>query len=436
MDTKRLINDYVDSKRDEIIAYLMKMVSIPSINASQGGNEKNVQDWLAGTLEGFQFDKVEEFAADDNQMRPNVCAVINGSGNGKSLMFNGHMDVVDVAKPEIWYSDPFNPIIKDGMVYGRGTSDMKGGITGAIWAMKAIKDCGIPIKGDVIIQAVVGEESQEAPEIGTVKCLERGYTADFAICCEPSDMEVHISSSALMFFELEIEGKAVHISARNQAIFPQPYGIPSGKEVGVDAFKKSLIFVDYFYRLEEEWNHRFRDPILGAGGHPNKDLQGIGAFTINPSDIKGGVYLGSVPSYVKYLYGVWYPDQLVEKEVLCKEIEDAVKALASTDDFLREVPPKLTIPTVQDWPGFHVPEDHPGVQTLINAVESSGRQVIISGFKAVCDGYYINDFGIPCVNFGPGSVSNAVHGDNECVSIEDVIQSVKIYADMILRWCG
>lgn len=438
MSDKQKVFDYIDENREKIFEYLVDLVKFPSLNHTlEGGNEKDVQEWLANSLNELGFDKVDKFAVDPDEARPNVVGVMEGTGGGKSLILNGHMDVVPVSKPEIWCCDPFVPLRKDGKIYGRGTSDMKGGVASAIWAMKALRDCGIKTKGDAILQAVIGEESQQAEEFGTVKCLERGYKADFAIVCEPTDLEVHISSSALFFFELEIEGKAVHISARNQAIFPQPYGTASGKDVGVDAFKKSLMFVDYFYRLEEEWNHRYRDPILGAGGVNGHDVQGVGVFTINPSFIDGGVYLGAVPSYVKYMYGVWYPDQLVEKEVLFEEIKNAVAALASTDDFLRENPPKLNIPYLQDWPGFRVPVDHPGVQAMVKATQDvSGKPDAISGFKAVCDAYYLNKHGVPSIIYGPGSLAWSVHGDNEFVTEDSLIHAAKVYASMMMDWCG
>jgi len=437
MTTKEKIFNYIEENRETMVDYLMDLVRIPSINRVEGGDEKPVQDFLAQSLKEFGFDKVDEFAVDEEKQRPNVVGVLEGSGDGKSLLLNGHMDVVPVAKPEIWCCDPFEPKIVDGKVYGRGTSDMKGGITSAVWAMKALKDCGIKTKGDVILQAVIGEESQQAEVYGTVKCLERGYKADFGIVCEPSDMEVHIASSALFFFDLIVEGKAVHISARNQAIFPQPYGVPSGKDVGADAFKKSLLFVDYFYRLEEEWNHRFRDEILGGGGYGERDSQGVGIFTINPSSINGGVYLGSVPSVVKYTYGVWYPDQLVDPQELYDEIKRGVEAIASTDDFLRENPPKLVVPTLQDWPGFKVPVDHPGVVSMRKSVlDATGKKAVVSAFKAVCDVYYLNKHGVDSIIFGPGSLSYSVHGDDEFIPIDQMVDASKVYASAIIDWCG
>ena len=415
---------------------MKSLVRIPSINHSFGGDEKTVQDWLAEKLRTFDFDSVDLFAVDREQVRPNVVAVMNGTGNGKSLLFNGHMDVVPIAEPEKWHSDPFAPIQIENKIYGRGTSDMKGGVSAAIWATKAIRACGISLAGDVLLQAVTGEESNEAEEIGTVQCLKRGYTADFAVVCEPTDLELHTSSVGLFFFELVVEGKAVHISARNQVLFPQPAGVPSGPEVGVDAFKKSLLFAHYFYSLEEQWNHRWRDSVLGAGGRPGHDVQGVGLFTINPSFIEGGEYLGSVPSKVKYTYGVWYPDQLVDKEVLWEEIRRGVEALSSTDDFLRDHPPILTVPVLQEWQGFKVPEDHEGVRAMMQAIaDVKEAKPVVSGFRAVCDATYLNKHQVPAVVFGPGSLSWSVHGDNEFITVESLVTAAKVYASMMMDWC-
>lgn len=436
MSSKQKVFEYLDNNKDELVEFMKSLVRIPSINHTFGGDEKTVQDRLANSLRSLDFAEVEQFAVDAEQVRPNVVAVMRGEGGGKSLLFNGHMDVVPIAEPQKWHSDPFEPIQQGNKIYGRGTSDMKGGVSAAIWAMKAIKDCGISLRGDVLLQAVTGEESNEAEEIGTVQCLKRGYTADFAVVCEPSDLELHTASVGLFFFELIVEGKAVHISARNQVLFPQPAGVPSGPEVGVDAFKKSLPFVNYFYSLEEQWNHRWRDAVLGAGGSPGHDVQGVGLFTINPSFIDGGEYLGSVPAKVKLTYGVWYPDQLVKKEELWEEIRRGVEALASTDDFLRKNPPKLTVPVLQEWQGFHVPADHAGVRTMMGAIADVKEcRAVLSGFRAVCDAAYLNKHGVPAVVFGPGSLSWSVHGENEYITVDSLVAAAKVYASMMMDWC-
>lgn len=436
MSSKQKVFEYLDNHTEELVEYVKSLVQIPSINHTFGGDEKTVQDWLADSLRSLDFAEVEQFAVDAEQVRPNVVAVMKGTGGGKSLLFNGHMDVVPIAERHKWRSDPFEPVHQGNKIYGRGTSDMKGGVSAAIWAMKVLKECGITLRGDVLLQAVTGEESNEAEEIGTVQCLKRGYTADFAVVCEPTDLELHTASVGLFFFELIVEGKAVHISARNQVLFPQPAGVPSGPEVGADAFKKTLPFVNYFYSLEEQWNHRWRDAVLGAGGSPGHDVQGVGLFTINPSFIEGGEYLGSVPAKVKLTYGVWYPDQLVKKEELWEEIRRGVEALASTDDFLRSHPPKLAVPVLQEWQGFRVPADHAGVRAMMAAItDVEGCKAVLSGFRAVCDAAYLNKHGVPAVVFGPGSLSWSVHGENEYITVDSLVAAAKVYASMMMDWC-
>jgi acetylornithine deacetylase len=433
---KNKVFDYIESEKDKLVDFLKDLVSRPSINAGDGGDLKLVQDFLAGKLNDFNFDKVEEFAVDSEGKHPNVCAINKGTGGGKSILFNGHMDVVPVAEPDMWCCDPFKPVIKDGKIFGRGTSDMKGGVASAVWAMKAVKDCNIKLKGDVVLQAAAGEESQMAEELGTVQCIKKGYSADFGVVCECSDMELQIISSSLVFIELIIKGKPAHTSSRNQVIFPQPYGVPSGETVGVDAFKKSLKFVQYFYDLEEQFNHRFRDPVLGSGGSPGHDKQGVGVFTINPSFVEVGEYLGTVPAHAKYTYCIWYPDHFITKKQLFDEITQAVKALASTDDWLRQNPPQLNMPVIQDWPSFNTPVDHPGVISSRKSIEDAiGKPAVVSGFKAVCDATYLNNNGVPSVVFGPGSISWLVHGNDEYVSIENLIAAAKVYASMMIDWC-
>jgi len=437
MDNKKKVFDYIDAHRDDIVEQLKKMVAFPTINdGDSDGNEGPMQAFFAQQMRDEGFDTVVEAAYDAEGKRPNVVATRKGTGGGKSLAFNGHSDVVPISYPERWEFPPFEPTVKDGKLYGRGTSDMKGGLAAAFYALKALKDCGIKLKGDVVLHSSVGEESQSAETIGAERAVKDHYHTDFAIVCEPSNLEVQIASSALVFFTLIVEGKGVHVSAVNQMRFPQPNGIPSGNDIAVDAFHKSLMFVDYFDRLETEWNHRYRHNVLGWGGKGGHDQQGVGVFTMNPTFIQGGEYLGTVPSQMKLTYYIWYPDNLVSRDDLLDEIRRGVAAIASTDDWLREHPPIVEAPVIQDWPGFAVPEDHPGVQTLCGAVESAtGENSIISGFRAVCDAYYLGRQGVPAVVLGPGALNNNVHGDNEFIYIDDLVKATKIYASMAMDWC-
>ena len=439
MSRKEEVFAYIDAHREEIIGFLEKMVSFPTVNDGDcHGNELPLQEFFAEQMKRNGFDTVDVRAFDEEKIRPNVVGTRKGSGGGPSLVFNGHSDVVPVNYPDRWPCDPFKPLIKDGKMYGRGTSDMKGGLAAAFQALKALRECGVKLKGDVILHSSVGEESQSAETIGAEMAIKSGmYRADFGIVGEPSNLEVQIASSALVFFKLVVEGKGVHVSARNQMLFPQPGGLKSGNDVAVDAFRKALMFVDYFDRLEVEWNHRYRDKVMGVGGKPYHDQQGVGVFTMNPAYVQAGEYLGTIPSHCEITYSIWYPDQLVSRDEILDEIRRGVAAIASTDDWLREHPPVVEAPVIQDWPGFCVPEEHEGVAALKRAVkEATGDEAIISGFRAVADAYYLGRQGIPAIVLGPGALCNDVHGDGEYIVLDDLIKATKIYAAMAMDFCG
>ncbi len=427
------VHGYIERHTEELVHFLTQYLSIKSVNTGIAGEgqEGEVQDWLADRLAEYGF-RVDKWAVDPEGRRPNVVATLPGAGGGRDLIFNGHSDVVP--EIEVWERDPWKPVLEDGKLFARGSSDMKGGNAAAIWALRAIKECGVTLKGDVHLQFVVGEESNEGGTIGTAAAVDRGYRAPFAVVVEPTNLEIHVKSSSLFFFEIEIHGKSVHNSSRNQVLFPQPYGVQCGSQVGVDALQKALPFIDLFYRMEREWNHRWQDPVLGAGGVGAVDRQGVGVFTMNPALIEGGNYLGAVPGRVKVTYGVWYPPQ-VSVEKLWDEIRDKVRALASTDDWLNTHPPRVNVPVLQEWKGFSTFVDEPGV-TLLREVfrEALDRDPVVSGFKAVCDATYLGEKDIPAVVCGPGAISYGVHGADEFLPVSELVEAAKLYASFMAKW--
>jgi acetylornithine deacetylase len=430
---------YIEQHSREIVEYLKKLISIPSVNDGAHYdllNETAIQEWLAESLGGFGF-LIDKWAEDAAGVRPNVVATLKGAGTGRKLILNGHCDVVPVLEPAKWDSEPFLAVEKLGRIYGRGSSDMKGGLTAAIWAAKAIKDCGIRLKGDVYISSTAGEESGEGRSLGVASMVKRGYTAPFAIVAEPTDLELHVASAGIFIFELLVRGKSVHAASRNQVMFPQHYGLACGQEVGVDALHKALPFINMFYRMEQDWNLNWRHAIVGAGGHPFPDKQGVGVFYINPSFIEGGVYRASVNPYVKITYMVSYPPSVNRQDVI-DEIRRNVNALASVDSWLRENPPQLTAPVGprKPWDPFETSEDHEGVIALKQSYKKlMKKDMVVSGLKAVCDCTWLCNEGVPAVLVGPGNMSCGVHGDNEFVPIEDVIQATRLYAEFIMDWC-
>jgi acetylornithine deacetylase/succinyl-diaminopimelate desuccinylase family protein len=444
-DVKKDVIEYLDKHEKEIVDFLVKLIQFKSISYADGptagtGQELEIQEWLRDELTGMGFDKVDFWAVDKDKVRPNVVATIKGEGKGKSLIFNGHVDVVKVTDEDIkdWTVDPWNPVIKDGMVYGRGANDMKGGVTSMIWAAKALIENDAKLEGDLYVECEAAEESVQATTIGTNAIIDRGYTAPLAVVQEPTNCEINTMSNGLFAFELDVRGKAVHSSCRNQVLFPQRYGIPAGSKIGVDAIAKAIPFIEMFERLEVQLQHRWQDKtqILGGGGYPlHEDHKGVGIFGLTPSLIEGGTYVGAVAGYCKVTYCVFHPPWVTAEE-LCRELKGHVDALASTDDWLAEHPPKFNGPLLTLDPMKPIPIDHEGVKTLRSSFnEATGKTAILSGVKYVCDATVLTKRGIPTIIFGPGSVDMGAHGPDEHVPIQQVVDVAKTDAIAAINWC-
>ena len=440
-DTEHQIIDAIDNRKDELINYLKKLISFPSENEGipGTGNETELQEYIYNDLIETGFDKVEKISLNNSGARPNVVATLKGVEEKNSLMLNAHSDVVPVKKEEArkWLSSPYEAVVKDGVLYGRGASDCKGGLASIIFSEKILNDLQIKLNNDLYVVSSVGEESQEGETIGAALVAESGYNANLAIIAEPSNCEIHIESPGVFFFELKIYGKEAHTSVRNQILFPQRYGLPSGAEVGVDAIAKAIPFLELVQNIETENCHKWKAPTLSGGGYPVfSDNQGLGFFTITPTKIQAGDYIGSVCGHVSIIFVVWYPNWLNE-EAVAVDIKEKIMYLARTDEWLAENPPEFIYPTLQNWKPFKNSLNNPGVRLLGKTLEEiQNKPAIYSAFRAVCDGTFLQDKGIPSVVFGPGGIDMAVHGPNEFVKIEELIKCAKTYAIFAKRWCN
>ena len=438
---EKKIIDEVDNRKDELIDYLKKLISYPSENEGipGTGKETELQNFIYDDLKESGFDIVEKISSDSSGNRPNIVGTLKGLGKDNSLMLNAHADVVPVSEGEKkkWFSDPYNALIKEDKLYGRGASDCKGGLASIIFSVKILKDLKIKLNNDLYIVSSVGEESQEGETIGSALVVEKGYKAKFAVIGEPSNCEIHIESPGVFFFELKIKGKEAHPCARNQILFPQRYGLPSGSEIGVDAIDKAIPFIKLMQKIEIANCHKWKTSTLSGGGYPiPSDKQGLGLFTITPSKMQAGEYIGAVCGHASIIFVVWYPNWLKEENV-AMEIKEKVIHLAKTDDWLIENPPEFVYPTLQHWRPFKNTLDNKGVKLLGETLEEiQKKQPIYSAFKAVCDGTFLQDRGIPCVVFGPGGVDMSVHGPNEYTIIDDLVKCAKTYALFAYRWCN
>ncbi len=440
-EIEKQIIDQVEERKNELLEYLGNLVSFPSENEGvpDTGRETELQNFIYDDMLKSGFSRVEKISAKNDGHRPNVLGVIEGSSSKSPLMLNAHADVVPVKDIELkkWKSDPYKATVRDGKVYGRGTSDCKGGLASMVLAAKILKDLKVNLKNDLYVMSAVGEESQEGQTIGTALALERGYKPAFAVIGEPSNCEIHIESSGNFLFELKILGKEAHCAARNQVLFPQRFGIPSGYEIGVDAIDKEIAFIMLMQKIEWENSHKWKTATTNSGGYPiPMDNQGLGFFTITPAQITGGQYIGAVSGYANIIFNVWYPNWLKEEDV-AMSIKEKIMHLAATDEWLSANPPEFIYPTIQHWRPFKTPMEHPGVRLIEETYKDVlNQQPIYSSFRAVCDGTFLQEKGVSSIVFGPGGLNMSIHGPNEFVPIEELIKCAKTYAVFAYRWCN
>lgn len=432
MIDKRVIDDVsaaVESLQDELVRLTVDMVKIPSINPTYPGivledvlgGESNVNKFLKPVMEniGLEADLWEE-----EKGRANLVGIYKGTGGGKSLIFNGHIDVVPPGPLDNWtQAGPWSGKVADGKVWGRGTCDMKGGIAAAIIGLKALLKAGYKPKGDVFLESVVGEEMMNT-EAGTGATIKRGYKADAAIVVEPSGPPYRLgiipASPGVMYMVCTIKGKAVHASMRDELF--RPGG--AGAKVGVSSIDKAFIIYQGLRQLEEEWGQTKSHPLFTRPGH----------FTLHPGVITGGpsgAFVVSDESRIEY--SIWHAPQESEEQVK-KEVEEQIARFAQTDPWLRENPPKVE--WLLWWPPYDVPVDAP----ICKAVEVAREAVLNEpanyyGFAAVDDATFLNQAGIPAITIGPGNLQVA-HAPNEYVEIAELVDAAKIYALAIVEWCG
>lgn len=431
------IHIWLDNKRKEIEDFCCEIIR----HKSPTGRERDIQYFFYNYLkEELEPDYLKMCEKSNN--RPNIIAVWRGTDlKGSGILLNGHVDVVDVSEKELikWNTDPWTPLMINGRIYGRGASDMKGGITSMLWALKAIKEHRVKLKKNIGLELVVGEELMEH-EIGTTaatKCLiEAGYKFEFAIIPEPTNLEIHVISPGAFVLEIEVTGREVHDGVRNVILYPQPWGVPSGEDVGVDAIEKIILIYEALRLLERNLVLRWKHKILGSGGYPEgRDIQGVGSLVnFNIAFIEGGTYISSVPGYAKISANCYYPPWLNFEEVKSKILE-AINALTRYDEYLSKKPPKVTFSMF--WPPYETDVDNIYCQKLaLSYEEVTGRRKIYSGFRAVSDISFLQSLGIKGVCFGPGDLTMGAHGPNEYVPVNQLIEAAKVIATFLIKCCS
>lgn len=421
MNTK--IKKALEENKNYYINFLKKLISEDSsiIDMGRSGKEENAQKIIQEKLRDLNA-KIDIFSPDNAAMehhpefnpnhnyenRPNVVGRIPGSGGGKSLLINAHIDVVPPGNPDGWNSPPFAPQIIDGKLYGRGSCDMKAGGAAALMALETLHSCNIHLKGDVIFESVVDEEGGGN---GTLACCLKGYFADAAIIPEPTELTLMPAHMGWMFYRVTFYGKPLHCAF---------------KWDGVNAIEKCAAFMTKMQDVERRWAITKRHPYL-----PPPTI----CFTV----INGGNSSSTVPEKCTLDMSVhFHPCKTVNGKIgerIEKELMHEIDNFVQSDDWMKENPPKIE--KFQQGSAYDIGSNHPIVNCVGESLQAvTGRPAQIRGLASGADARLINNYAnTPTLLCGPGSIGDA-HSVNEFVEVQQYLDAVAMFCDVMMKWCG
>jgi len=415
---EKAILDAVDRQSDDILDLTRRLVREPSIL----GQEASVVSLIEDEWRRLSFDPVRvpidaQALADHPGFAPvpwsydgRECVVAQttaaGSG-GRSVLFNGHLDVVSPEPIDFWDQDPFEPIERDGWLYGRGAGDMKAGVAAMTHALRAVHQAGFGLRAPVTLEAVIEEECTGN---GALACLAAGYDADAVLIPEPGDDTILTAQVGVMWFKVLVRGVPVHVAMA-----------PSG----TNAIEKSMLLVSALRRLEAELNQENVPSEYRDMAHP---------LNLNIGIFKGGDWPSTVPAVAEFHGRLsFFPG--VSYESVRSRVAETVKAAALDDPWLRENPPEVEFYAFRSE-GHSVSPDLPALATLGDCHRSiAGAEAKYRASTATTDVRAFHFFGrSQATCFGPAAVN--IHAANERVKIESILHTARVYALFLARWCG
>jgi acetylornithine deacetylase len=377
---------------DDPVALLRALVAIDSVNpdlVAGGAGEARIADAIESwfTRHGFEVHRIEDIAG-----RPSIVGIARGSGGGRSLMFNGHIDTVTLAG---YGGDPLDPVMRDGEIHGRGAFDMKSGVAAQMIAAARARKAGIA--GDILVACVADEEYAS---FGTEQVLRR-FTADAAIVTEPSHLELTVAHKGFVWFDITVEGRAAH---------------GSRPELGIDAIAKAGHVLVALEQLDAQLRANPRHARLASG-------------SLHASLIRGGEELSSYPARCVIS---------LERRTVPGETAAGCEAQlqAILDQLSARVPDfraSLTRGLARE--PFEVAESEPVVSLLrAEATRELGRPPTLRAEPFWTDCALLQAAGIPAVMFGADG--GGAHAAREWTTVRSMHQLTDILTRTALAFCN
>ena len=363
----------------------------PTLVAGAPG-EARVARVLAEALSAWGFHVEVRDAAPG---RPNVIARVGRREPGaRSLILNGHIDVVGV---EGMSHPPWDASVREGRLYGRGSSDMKAGVAAmSAAAARAVSASGGTVDGEIIVTAVVDEEYSS---LGTRALISEGVRADAAIVTEPTRLAIMPAHKGFAWVDVAVRGRAAH---------------GSRWDVGVDAIRHAGLLLAALDALDAE--------LL-----PTREHALLGRPSLHASTITGGIGLSTYPDRCHFT---------IERRTIPGETTAAVMAeIEHAFAHVRAQRPELdaSVSLIFEQPPSDVPLEAPIVRALDSALRACGEEVTVTGMSAWTDAAILNEAGIPAICFGPGDIALA-HAAEEFVRVDEIERATLVLAALAMEW--
>jgi acetylornithine deacetylase len=412
--------DAVDADRDEMVAALSSLVRVPSVSGSDAEHEIQGDVATALAADGLEIDHWElplpELLAHpdfpgcevERDEAWGVVGRLPGAGGGPTVMLQGHIDVVPPGDAGAWQvAEAFSGRVDATTVHGRGACDMKAGVIAARWAVRALHRSGVPLRGDVLLATVEGEEDGG---LGTFGLIQRGWRADACVVPEPTSLDLVPACAGALTFRLRIHGAATHASRRTE---------------GVSAIEKLWPIWRALIALEQERNADV-DPLMARWPI---------SYPISLGTLQAGDWASSVPDLLvaEGRVGVALDEP---REAAQAALERAVAMACEEDPWLRAHPVE-----VEWWGGQYSSGRLPPGSDLLERMASAHRSVSTAA-PDTWGAPYGSDLrllsglgGIPTLHYGPGD-SALAHGPDESVPLDEVITAARALAILVLDICG
>lgn len=411
---------------------LVELVAVPSVNPLQPGVDPDAYaggETRANELFGRWLRDVgmEIHTVEAEPGRANLVGIRRGSGGGRSLGINAHIDTVAPLAGR--FEDPWKAERVGDLLYGLGVTDMKAAHAAAWLAVKALNTVGVELPGDLQIHSVVGEETM-SHGIGTTAVLEAGFGVDAVIIPEPTSsgddlFQLANTAAGNYLFSLTVRGRSTHWASRNLAI--RAGG--GGDEVGVNAIDKAFYVYSAMRQLEEQWAFSKRHPQFPPG-----------AFIIHPGVLHADIGFPAAPYFpdrARFDYLLSFPPGETSEQIR-SEIEGHLNAAAAMDPWLAEHP--IEFEWIDTWPPAYTDPSSDFVRAALNA-----RNDVVAGFGspalaapqpngAQSDASFYEAKGIPALVCGPGNLLVA-HAADEYVDVNLIPAAARILVRTALEWC-